>query len=422
MENMDITMIISSFITCSVSIIISFDFMNNMFLKSYNRSYTPFMIIMISLLFIINSFQNTYLNYIGTAFYFFILSHTLYFSEKKTSKIYFITFLFVLFLIGIEIITTILIQTIFMKNGIKDYQYLVGSIGSTIITLLMYKVLIRILKKEETKSQDFSIELLFLIISFLVIMSYLEILDYEMSQPDVLLIVSICIILIMVNIFSINLFNRIRKDNIAESEKQLIFTNNKIIHDIYQIQLENYRKNEQLLHDIKAHLYVSNNLSNKDHGDTNYNEKILNWIEEQKIYVNDTVIQILLVDFAKKCKSSNFQLDINIKQDVSFSSISDFEKVTIFSNILNNAYKAVYESNQNEKAISLVIRQFNNSIIIDLKNTIGNTIPEFDIVNNVGLGTGLKNVKSTIESLNGSMEITTENNIFDITLFVPIGD
>lgn len=414
-------MIISSFITCLISSIVSFDFMDKMFSKTYTTSYIPFMIMMTFFMFIINIFENTYLNYLGTIIYFFILSHVLYFCEENSKKIYFITFLFVLFLIGIEIITTILIQTVFMKDGIKEYQYLVASIDSTIVTLLMYRLLIRVLKKEQIKSQKLSIEFFLLILSFFVIMSYFEILYYDISNLDVLFIVTMCIILIVANIFSMHFFDQIRNDSLDRTEKQMIMANNKLIHDIYDIQLENYQQNKKLLHDIKAHLYVSSKLSDSEQK-INYNDELTRWIEDQKIYINDTVIQILLLDFVKKCKEMQIKLFINIKRDVIFNSISDFDKVTIFSNIFNNAYNEVVKLETNNKTINLVIKPYQKSIIIDLKNTLGEQSPRIDINNKTSIGTGLKNVKTTVESLNGSVLISTDNNIFDITIIIPLGE
>ena len=102
--------------------------------------------------------------------------------------------------------------------------------------------------------------------------------------------------------------------------------------------------------------------------------------------------------------------------------IPDFEKVTIFSNIFNNAIEACSEADK--KNIMITIKKYNNSVLISVKNSF-NKETKIDL-NNLKTtkqnhtGIGLQNVQSTVSHLLGDTFININEDMFCITIFLPL--
>ena len=90
--------------------------------------------------------------------------------------------------------------------------------------------------------------------------------------------------------------------------------------------------------------------------------------------------------------------------------------------VLDNAIDEVKDLKKEQKTIRLKIKSVGNIISISSKNfydqelTIENGLPKSNKGDSNYHGFGLKSVRSIAEKYNGSMNITTENNVFEITL------
>ncbi len=171
-----------------------------------------------------------------------------------------------------------------------------------------------------------------------------------------------------------------------------------------------------------------------------FRHQIVKFGKEQNI--NDEAIKSInnLIDiYDSSIKTTNNALNvilsekslICLKYDIVFSCIVNGDLLSfmqeediysLFGNILDNAIDAVKDLEKEQKTIRLKIKSVGNIISISSKNfydqelTIENGLPKSNKGDSNYHGFGLKSVRSIAEKYNGSMNISTENNVFEITL------
>lgn len=105
--------------------------------------------------------------------------------------------------------------------------------------------------------------------------------------------------------------------------------------------------------------------------------------------------------------------------------INDFDLITIFANILDNAIDSAIATTS--PYISFNIKRHNDVIVISVKNTTVNELCIDDLGNvittkhdKISHGIGLKNVKSCLIKYEGNLDISKKDDMFVVNLFIPI--
>ena len=102
---------------------------------------------------------------------------------------------------------------------------------------------------------------------------------------------------------------------------------------------------------------------------------------------------------------------------------------SLFGNLIDNSIEAVNQLDDNEKIISLKIKQVGNIVSISIKNRykgkiqMENNLPLSKKEDNIHHGFGMKSIKMVCEKYNGNLKLNIENNIFIVTiLFIKRSD
>lgn len=180
-----------------------------------------------------------------------------------------------------------------------------------------------------------------------------------------------------------------------------------------------------LRHDFKNHMIILNRYANSHELD-----KLQTYIQK----ISDTITDVSIIQTPHDLTSSILnakallckQTDIKFTCNCSFSEIhiSDFQLMTILGNMLDNAITAAGKTTNGW--ISLSMEQQENFLRIYCKNNHsekileknGSFISTKDNTNPFH-GIGIKNIKDTIESLNGSIEIKHDENLFSMLILLP---
>ena len=104
---------------------------------------------------------------------------------------------------------------------------------------------------------------------------------------------------------------------------------------------------------------------------------------------------------------------MNIKQPLA---ADEYDLCVIFGNILDNAIKAAGNA-KDEQFVSVRTEAVKNSLVINVKNSAEYLPDRFDVQN---YGTGLMNVRRTVEKGKGIMEIQTNSGYFEISILLPL--
>lgn len=195
------------------------------------------------------------------------------------------------------------------------------------------------------------------------------------------------------------------------------------------VQQENYeyleyreKETKRFRHDYRNHLNLLQILcKEKKYDDVeSYIEDISERLNEYNKYISvcngfvDAILNYYLQKMNKKC--IEFRIKGKMPKDCN---IVMFDMCTIISNLLDNAIEAVEKLGEEERWIEMTFRYDNLMIYCNVKNPYWGELNIFKnkILTNKNTknhGFGLSNVKKSVELYSGSIEIKTENSIFEV--------
>ena len=168
----------------------------------------------------------------------------------------------------------------------------------------------------------------------------------------------------------------------------------------------------KMRHDIKNMLQVSKM----------YNETIATQLEEKfnniskTIYCKDELLNKILVLKANEAKNDGIEFNIDANRINNFN-IIEIDKISLFTNIIDNAIRAAKESKQ--KRINLELFNEQNIYEIKLVNSCDEIIHKADSVYH---GKGKQIVDDILKKYNGKIMNTYANNMYRVIIEIKLKD
>ena len=187
----------------------------------------------------------------------------------------------------------------------------------------------------------------------------------------------------------------------------------------YKSMSKQFKNQVNVRHDMKNHLISLSALAERNEWEklSDYLSKICTdgLIDNNEIDTGNSVINAIVNIKRQNAVDNNikFSCDMNIKQPLA---ADEYDLCVIFGNILDNAIKAAGEA-ENEQFVSVRTEAVKNYLVINVKNSAASLPDRFDVQN---YGTGLMNVRNTVEKGNGIMEIETNSGYFEISILLPL--
>ena len=126
------------------------------------------------------------------------------------------------------------------------------------------------------------------------------------------------------------------------------------------------------------------------------------------IETGNPVIDILLNEKINYARSNG----IEVKYDIRFSSdcpVEDLDLCVILANAMDNAITACMKGDIEQPEISVMVCKRHHFLILEIAN------PVSAVYQATEYGTGLKNIRHTVEKYEGTMEIEESKNYFKLT-------
>ncbi|MDE6592664.1 MAG: GHKL domain-containing protein [Oscillospiraceae bacterium] len=233
--------------------------------------------------------------------------------------------------------------------------------------------------------------------------------DQIFTHIEVLILSLLCMTICVVLMFGLNkLFGYDMAEDIIKKE---------IEH--YRSMAEQFRNQVNVRHDMKNHLISLSALAGQNEWEklSDYLSKLCTegLTENNAIDTGNSVINAFMNIKRQTAvhKSIKFTCDMNIKQPLA---ADEYDLCVIFGNILDNAIKAA-EDAKDEQFVSVRTEAVKNYLVINVKNSAAELPERFDVQN---YGTGLMNVRKTVEKGKGIMEIRTTGGCFEISILLPL--
>lgn len=191
--------------------------------------------------------------------------------------------------------------------------------------------------------------------------------------------------------------------------------------EFWQMLNEQHIQMERLRHDMKNHVLALYGLWEKKEFDKagNYLQKMM---EKGNIGCEDELtgnkaVDALLYNKRKKAEelSVRWMADIQIPEKCA---VDEFDLCVLFGNLLDNAIKACAEmADEKYRFVEIQSQQVKRCLLLVMKN--GTALKD---TKEIRQGIGFFNVYETIRKYDGTVSIKVENQVFEISVLIPLHD
>ncbi len=330
------------------------------------------------------------------------------------------TIIFINIIDGMVYNTVIIVIGHFYING-----YIITKLLTYILVLLFLLILSKFVRDKvqfvHRISAKFYIIYLFIGFADYLILAFVFIIMNEIDRRALIIsiIVSISILLQYSFIFIITITN--------EGLRFQHYLNKKYI----KVQQENYEyleyreeETKKFRHDYRNHLNSLQILcKEKRYNDV---ENYINDISERLngcnkyITVCNSFVDAILNYYYQKTNKNNVKFNVSGKLP-KVCYINLFDLCTIISNLMDNALEALEYINESDRYIEITFRYDDLMIYCNIINPYNGELNIYKNIitskkNNKNHGYGLSNVRKSVNLYNGSMEIKTDNMVFEVLI------
>lgn len=425
------------FLSCIFDIYVFYDFFNSYFeLKmSYIKHWKRIIVgvFAVGFLFLVNTYGNTYINLLCSIIIIWTYLTILFQVDFGTRILYFT----VAYMVGLgcEFLFGILLSIprhMQMQNSVVDLSDIPWYIFA--MKLLTY-ILLAIIKQYFGRSKNAISNRIFIYylcipvscLGIMLLTYYAGFVGTMELSAKVLLSVSF-VLMLFGNIFVLYAFNRYSEELYKNAEQKLIISQQKMDLQYYSQVEKMDNKYQEFIHDISHHLKTIGELAKE-----NKNNNIISILQDLNIqlennvltvYSENPVINAILSEKKSIAKKYGGDIDIYVEPGTNLCNISDVDVITMLSNLLDNALRAMKEANNKYIMVRIYSENEGCFNIIKIINSYTGKIicTDFGFVstkNEAGIhGIGIKSVVSTAEKYNGYLECFVDDELFTAVLIL----
>ena len=317
----------------------------------------------------------------------------------------------------------------------KDLYRFVGVVVIQIVLFYLTRFMIKRTKKDSTYSLKWNEWFVLLIIPVISIftMSFVSliIINIEEQLSPMQHIFSILSILgiLMTNSLVYVLYVNMQKDHAKQLEYSILQQAFKSQEKSVEETKILYQSVRSIRHDLKQHFQVA--LTMLHSGKINeavdymekYNDTVLDGISN-KVFCDNDVVNYIINSKSKICSDRHIKIYIYIANEI--PEFSDLDLCVLLGNALDNAIEGVSGEGNNE--IYLELRNVDNFFMISVKNTIINSVLEYNpnLISTKNEkevhGLGILSMKEVVQKYNGSIEFYESDNKFCCDMLLDIPD
>lgn len=427
--NTEILAFISSSISTSVTMLLFFLFYKNIYGARYHSKllYLASYLISVVLLIGVNQLRIVYINVIYSFISVNVICLILFNSDIK--KMWLHNFLFWFSLSACDIITIFLwsiIEEDSLKEILSNYQLMFGSnllfiilmiIVYKIYTILIKRVVLRIVKMQT--------------VLYMAIMIFFEVWilhTYAIQITNRLDGIKILIMLtgfLLVNLYQTYIINRISEAYKNENDLTLAKRLCEIHLDNFKILTRKYDEARTIIHDVKKHIEVANDIKNINNDSYSHylseiNDRINNLFG--RFRCSNKILSVILSQKISYAREKGIFVDIEA-DEIPIEFIDDFDITAIFANLWDNAIEACCQ-NEGKNFIKMKMTRFNSFIAIDISNSfngaVNNINEKYLSTKPAHDGIGLKSIRLSVEKYDGIFIPKHNDFVFTAEITIPI--
>ena len=301
----------------------------------------------------------------------------------------------------------------------------------SLVQLILYSVTIILGKFKNIKKGEQVSPLYWFFITFIPLISlYIILLLMYIKDIPVFLANMAIIGIMVVNVLTFYLYDRVSVMHIERTEKLLLEQQNKYYDEQFKSMNSSIKATRAIRHDLNNHIAIVSSLIEQGTSQEalqylkdikgSYNRNG-NYVQTGNIAI-DSVLNFKLQEADGQNVDVSF--DISIPDTVE---IPAFDIVTVLGNLLDNALDATCKLEDNRK-IDLQMKYDKGRFLFKIENTYNGQVLKQDGIilttkhNSSNHGIGLENVRKIVDKYEGMMDIEHDENKFSVTFLCYIND
>lgn len=391
-------------------------------IRYYILSYFGAVILMIAVNMIGNPFLNLAYSFISLNAICFVLFESDF--KKIWANNLFFWFLFVLTDSATVAIWSIIAGSSF-EGILSNYQLMIGSnILNIIFMFAVYRVYLTFRQKISIWVTQLKIALFVIFITFFQTWIMTVYASRISDKGDGITLIVMMTGFLLMNLFLAYILNQVSDAYRYKYELSLSERLNEMYLLNYMEISHKYEESKAIIHDIKKHLSVAEEMKDDKNAQTKYLSEVYDRMNDifNFFHCSNKILSIILSQKISYAKSKGIKVKVSV-EDVPMDFIRDFDITAIFANLWDNAIEACDKVNEG-KYIVMDISRRNDFLLINIENSYNGKIirgkdgytstkPDHD-------GMGLKSVRLVIEKYDGVF-MTSYNAVAfraEITLFL----
>lgn len=313
-----------------------------------------------------------------------------------------------------------------LEGTLSNVQLMLGSnLLNMIFMFTAYRVFLLFIKKFDFRSVQLKIALFMISVTFFetwIIVSYSSQISDRVGGVQVLIIL---LGFLLINLFLTYVLNIVSRSYQYEHELCMI-------KQLQKMQLENYKETEQkykesraIIHDIKKHLNVLNDLEKENSGKAEEYRDHIN-MQMDRIFCgfhcSNRIMGIIISQKMSKAKSEGIRVDVSV-DEINMDFINDIDITAILANLWDNAIEACRKSEQN-KFIIFNVSKFNGFLLINLENSFNGVCKTkgrtFLTTKEHHEGIGLSSIRASVGKYDGIFKAEVNDKVFRSEITIPM--
>ena len=379
------------------------------------------------LMIIINRLGNPYINVIYAYVYLNVICLTLFESDIKKVWLH---NLIIWLIYAVCDMGTVIVWSLFdektLQGILSDEQLMLCSnIMNIILLFLAFKLYLTFSKKLKFYSIKFKIAIFIVALTFFEIWIAINYANMISTTSGGIQMMIIIFGFVIVDIFLAYILNRVSSAFQYEYELNLVKQMQKLQLENYKETEQKYRESRAIIHDIKKHLDVAEELWGTDKSKAReYREHIDKQMDKIfcGFHCSNRILGIIMDRKMSIAQANGINVDVAI-DEVNIDFIDDMDITAIFANLWDNAIEAC-EKVENNKYIKFYLIRYNDFVLIDVENSyngvyekIGN---KFKSTKNQHEGIGLSSVSLSVNKYNGFVSVDSFEHTFKVEITIPI--
>lgn len=428
---MDIVSFVSqSILTASANLFV-FLFCRNIFGCRYSRKilYAAAYLLAVILMIGVNQLKNPYINMVYSFVSANAISMVMFNAKLKNAWLH--NLLFWIIFIFCDMVTVIIWSVIegkTLQGILSDYQLMIGSNMLNIIFMyISYRVYITIMQRHTVKAIRLKLSIFMIAMTafeVFIVVSYASQITDRQGGIRILIILFGYLVMNIIFAYILNQLADAYRDkyelSLSERLCEMYLAN-------YNEISQKYEESRAIIHDIKKHLMVVDNIKDSDKAAS---ESYLSDICQKMsslfcgFQCSNKILSIVLSQKISYAKSKGIEVSVSA-DDVDINFIDDLDITAIFANLWDNAIEACEKiGDDSKKTICMDIRRINDFILVNISNSYNGELlknsEDYLSTKKDHDGVGLKSIALSVEKYDGVFTTKHSIDTFKAEITLPI--